>query len=352
MDCGTGDVEREAILYEKLSGGKIGCRLCPRGCRIPEGSRGYCGVRENRGGRLYSLIYGEVASISLNPIEKKPVFHFFPGTYWLSLGTWGCNFRCPGCQNWELSFSPPRKARFIPPAELVNLARRSGAIGISWTFNEPTIWIEYIYEGMTVARENGLYTNLVTNGYISTEALELLLPLLDVYRVDIKGFSRSSYARIAHISDPKPIFAAVKRARERGVHVELVTNVIPGYNDEDLEAIARWIFQLDPLTPWHITRFFPHLHLSHVPPSPIPLLEQARTRALELGLKYVYLGNVPGHPGEDTYCHSCGRLLIRREIFSVKEYYIKGNSCPYCGTVIPGCFSGRLPHQFSARSSK
>jgi pyruvate formate lyase activating enzyme len=181
----------------------------------------------------------------------------------------------------------------------------------------------------------------VTNGYISPEALELLLPYLDVYRVDIKGFSRASYGRIAHISDPGPVLQAVKRAGEYGVHIELVTNVIPGYNDSELEDIAHWIYQgLGPFVPWHITRFFPHLYLSHLPPTPLSLLEKARLKALELGLKYVYLGNLPGHPGENTYCHHCGRLLIKREVFTVKVYHLKGNTCPHCGTLIPGRFSG------------
>ena len=288
------------------------------------------------------MIYGEVASLSVNPVEKKPVFHFYPGSRWLSLGALGCNFRCPGCQNWELSHSRGGTANYLSPQELISLAKRHGCMGISWTFNEPTIWLEYTLDGAKLAKEHGLYTNYVTNGYITPEALDAIGPYLDVFRVDIKGFSRTSYGRTAHISDFAPILEAAKRAKkEWGMHVELVTNITPGYNDdeEELRGIAHWIRdELGAYTPWHITRFFPHLELSHLDPTPIATLERAAEIAREEGLSYVYLGNLPAHPGENTYCHHCGRLVIKRQVFDILEYNLRKGKCRYCDTPIPGQF--------------
>lgn len=335
----------EAILYNKLPENKVRCELCPRRCLLKEGARGYCLARQNQGGKLYSLTYGEVASISVNPIEKKPVFHFYPSSRWLSLGSLGCNFRCPGCQNWEIAHAKPggKGTSYLSPEECLSLAKRHGCLGISWTFNEPTIWLEYTLEGAKLAKEQGLFTNYVTNGYITSEALDVIGPYLDVFRVDIKGFSRNSYGSIAHIVDFTPVLEATKRAKQKwGMWVEVVTNVIPGYNDSEAElrGIAYWIrHQLGGLTPWHITRFFPHLKLSHLKPTPITTLEKAREWAFQEGLHYVYLGNVPGHPGENTYCHNCGRLLIRRRVFDVVEHDLRQGRCPHCQSVIPGSFS-------------
>ena len=332
---------REALLYEKI-GERVRCNTCPRHCVLGEGKRGFCFTRQNQGGRLFTLIYGEVASLSINPIEKKPVFHFYPGSRWLSLGALGCNFRCPGCQNWELSHSRGGPASYLSPEELISLAKRYHCLGISWTFNEPTIWLEYTVDGAKLAKEEGLYTNYVTNGYITEEALDAIGPYLDVYRMDIKGFSRASYARTAHIPDFAPILEAAKRAKKRwGMHVELVTNLTPGYNDDEgeIRGIARWIREeLGAYTPWHITRFFSHLQLSHLKPTPLDALERARQIALEEGLHYVYAGNVPGHSGENTYCHQCGRLLIRRYGFDIVEYNLKQGSCRFCHATIPGSF--------------
>jgi len=338
-------VLKEAILYDKLPNLRVRCNTCPRHCQLGEGKQGYCFTRQNQQGKLYSLIYGQVASISVNPIEKKPVFHFYPGSRWLSLGSLGCNFRCPGCQNWEISHAKPEGegTTYISPEECITLAKRYNCLGISWTFNEPTIWLEYTLEGAKLAKEHGLYTNYVTNGYITPEALDLIGPYLDVFRVDIKAFSSASYGSIAHVADFTPILEATKRAQKTwGMWVEVVTNVIPGYNDceEELRGIGSWIHcELGAHTPWHITRFYPHLKLSHLEPTPITLLEKAREWAFQEGLSYVYLGNVPGNPGEDTYCHRCQRLLIKRHIFNILEHNLKRGCCPYCQAPIPGRFS-------------
>jgi pyruvate formate lyase activating enzyme len=336
-------MKRESILYKKLKGGKAGCGVCQRRCVIAEGGRGWCGTRVNKGGALYSLIYGEVSSLSINPIEKKPVFHFLPGSRWLSVGSVGCNFRCPGCQNWELAHwkEGAMRTEYVSPEELVSRAVAAGCAGVSWTFNEPTLWFEYTLDGARLARSKGLYTNYVTNGYITPEAFELIAPYLDVYRVDVKAFSEDTYMRTGHVKRFRGILEVAEHARKSGMHVEVVTNVTPGFNDSETElrGIASWIRDaLGPETPWHVTRFYPHLELIHLPPTPIADLERAWEIGKEEGLWYVYLGNVPGHGLENTCCHSCGALLIERNVFDILENRIKDGRCPGCGTVIPGRF--------------
>jgi pyruvate formate lyase activating enzyme len=337
-------VRREALLYEKLSRQRVRCHVCPRRCAIGEGKAGWCRKRENEDGVLYTLIYGAVSSASVNPIEKKPVFHFLPGSRWLSLGSLGCNFRCPGCQNWEIAHWKGGEARgtsYLSPEDSVALALERGCLGLSWTFNEPALWLEYTLEGARQAKARGLYANYVTNGYITEEAFDLLAPHLDVYRVDIKGFYPETYQRVANISDPQGIRRMCERARERSIHLELVTNVIPGYNDDEgeLTAIAHWIRErLGADAPWHLTRFYPQSELSHLRPTPIPALERARRLALDVGLHYVYLGNVPGHPAENTCCAGCGALLIGRDVFEIRANRIREGRCPYCGAAIPGRF--------------
>lgn len=333
-----------ARMSEVLPAGKVRCLACIRRCRIPAGKRGWCRTRENRDGQLYSLIYGRVSSMSLNPIEKKPVFHFLPGSRWLSLGSLGCNFRCPGCQNWELAHADLDRelehTRYVSPAELVRLAQERRAVGISWTFNEPAIWIEYILDTLPLARDAGLFTNLVTNGALTTEALDALGPYLDVYRTDIKGFLARTYKVLAHLPHYEEIFAAAERARHRwGMHVEVVTNIIPGLNDdaETLEGIAHWLAtRLGPDTPWHLTRFYPAYIFQDRPATPLETLLKAYKIARGQGLNFVYLGNVPGHELENTYCPRCRALLIRREIFDVLANHLQAGCCPECGLPIPG----------------
>lgn len=196
-------MKKETVLYEKLADDKVRCMVCQKKCVIPESRTGWCKTRVNEAGRLYSLIYGEVSSLSINPIEKKPVFHFFPGSRWLSIGSVGCNFRCPGCQNWDIAHWKEGEmfTEYISPGELISRARAAGCLGISWTFNEPALWLEYTIDGAMLAREQGLYTNYVTNGFISEDAFDLITPFLDVYRVDIKAFSEKTYMRTGHIKE-------------------------------------------------------------------------------------------------------------------------------------------------------
>jgi pyruvate formate lyase activating enzyme len=336
-------MKKESYLYARREGGMVECGTCQRRCVIPAGKPGWCHTRVNEGGRLYSEIYGEVSSCSVNPIEKKPVFHFYPGSRWLSLGSVGCNFRCPGCQNWEIAHwtEGPTGTEYVAPEEAVSKARGAGCLGISWTFNEPTIWFEYTFDSARLAKACGLCTNYVTNGFMTEEALVMIAPFLDVYRVDIKGFSENTYERIGHIRKFRGILETARKAKECGMHVEIVTNITPGFNDDEAElrAIASWIKNtLGPGTPWHVTRFHPQHELGDIPPTPVSLLEKARFVGKDEGLWYVYLGNVPGHRGENTYCHACGELLIERYVFEIKEYRLKGNKCPKCGAVIPGKF--------------
>jgi len=337
---------RETILYETLPDKKVQCHVCQRRCVIKDGERGYCLTRENQEGKLYSLIYGRISSLMVSPIEKKPVYHYYPGSEWLSLGSFGCNFRCPGCQNWGIAHSEVREecraVRFTTPEDLVRIAEKNRCFGISWTYNEPTLWFEYTLEGAKLAKKKNIHTNYVTNGFITEEALELIGPYLDVYRVDLKGFSKNAYQKIAHVDDFSGILQVIKRAKEKwNMHVEIVTNVIPGFNDdeEDLRKMANWICkELGVDTPWHITRFFPHLDLSHIKPTMIKTLEKTKEIGMDQGLHYVYLGNVFGSPGENTYCPNCGEVLIIREGLMTKMIRLDGERCKSCGHTIAGYF--------------
>ncbi len=334
----------EARLYERVAGGAVRCRTCQRRCLIPDGKTGWCKTRRNERGRLWSLVYGAVSSLSVNPIEKKPVYHFYPGSRWLSLGSVGCNFRCPGCQNWRLSHwtHGPMRTRYLSPAASVAAALRAGCRGISWTFNEPTVWFEYTLDAARLAKRKGLATNYVTNGAITPEAFVELAPVLDVFRVDIKGFTAATHRRIGHLADPTGIRTIAQTAKRRGLHVEVVTNLIPGLNDRDgeLQSIAAWIREsLGADTPWHVTRFVPHLELSQVAPTPVETLERARVIGTDAGLWYVYVGNVPGHRWAHTYCHVCGKLVIERRMFSIARSELRDGACGCCGARIAGTFA-------------
>jgi len=337
-------MKKEAYVYTLLPDNAARCHTCQRECIIPEGKTGWCRTRVNEGGKLFSLIYGEVSSISINPIEKKPVFHYYPGSRWLSLGSVGCNFRCPGCQNWDIAHwkEGPMDTEYLSPEEAVSRAKDAACLGISWTFNEPTLSFEYTLDSAKIAKTRGIHTNYVTNGFMTTAALDMIAPYLDVYRVDIKGFSDRTYLRTGHIPNFEGILDVAEQAKKHGMHVEVVTNIIPGYNDDEheLRDLAAWIkSNLGPGTPWHVTRFHPHHELTRVPPTPIATLERVRILGKEAGLWYVYLGNVPGHRWENTWCHECGELLVERYIFDVVQNRIKSGTCPACGTLIPGRFA-------------
>lgn len=331
---------KEAILYDKLEGNKIRCRVCSHRCIVADGKRGFCRVRENRNGTFYTLIYNTVSSEAVDPIEKKPLFHFHPGTLAYSLGTIGCNFRCKHCQNWTISQIDIDKAYTveITPEEAVQRALAAGARTIAWTYNEPTIWYEYTYDCARLAKEAGLATAYITNGYITAEALKHISPYLDAFRVDIKAFTEDFYRTIAS-AKLAPVLESAKLARESGMHLEVVNLMIPGHNDssEEIRNMVKWMHEnLGPDTPLHFTRFHPQYKMSDLSSTPVQKLEEAHRIATEEGMKFVYVGNMPGHGYENTYCPKCGTLLIKRNAFSLLEYNItpKG-TCPKCEETIP-----------------
>jgi len=337
-------MKREALLYDKLEKDKVQCKVCMKRCIIADGKRGFCNTRKNEGGKLYTLIYGDIASGWPDTIEKKPLYHFYPGSYAYSIGTLGCNFRCKHCQNWDISHADPesgtrRGTEYVPPEKLINLAKANRCQGVAFTYNEPTIWFEYTLDCSKLAKENNLYTAYVTNGYITPEALDIIGPYLDAFRVDVKGFGGKFYPEVACVKNWEPVLDSTIRAKNKwNMHVEVVTLVVPGYNDdpEELKNLARWIVEnLGIDTPWHVTQFMPHLDLSHVPPTPIETLERAYDIGKKEGLHFVYIGNVLGHPKESTYCYNCGKLLIKRLGFSALSFEIEDGECKFCGAKIP-----------------
>lgn len=329
----------EAMLYEELPGYRVRCHVCQWRCVIAPDKFGLCKIRQNKEGKIYLLNYAEASSVAVDPIEKKPLFHFFPASQVFSLGTWGCNFHCKHCQNWQISCIEPwpdtHGSQRISPKAAIELAKRRNCGGIAWTYNEPSIWFEYTLDTAKLAKENNLYTAYVTNGYLTPEALDIIGPFLDAWRVDIKGFSDTFYRQLAKVTRWRGILEVTKRAREKwGMHVEVVTNVIPTMNDDDeqLKGIADWIRdELGELTPWHVTRFYPHHKMSHLPPTPITTLERAFDIGQEAGLKFVYAGNIPGHSSENTICYSCGELVVKRWGYQTELVGLRDSHCKFCG---------------------
>ncbi len=329
----------EALLYEKLPDHYVRHHGCQWYCRIAPGASGVCQMYQNRDGTLCSLDYALASSVAIDPIEKKPLYHFYPGSLVFSLGSWGCNFHCPHCQNWEISCvnvnEIKRGSQEVPPAAAVEMAQAYRCRGIAWTYNEPTMWFEYTLDSARLARAAGLYTVYVTNGFTSPEALDAIGPYLDVWRVDVKGFSDNFYLNFVGVPEWKGILAIAERAQKKwGMHVEVITNIIPTLNDDDAQLgdIARWIAtSLGELTPWHVTRFYPQHNLLDKPATPLATLQHARDIGLAAGLKFVYLGNVPGADGEDTVCYNCHSLVVRRTGYSVEVLALAGARCKVCG---------------------
>jgi pyruvate formate lyase activating enzyme len=333
------DVRHEAMLYERRTDRSVDCGVCPRRCHIKPGGAGTCRARVNRDGVLDAILYGRSCSLAADPIEKKPLFHFFPGSVVLSLGTLGCNFMCGHCQNWQIAHADAtkmsRELRELAVEKLPVLAAHNDCAGVAWTYNEPTIWFEYVLDGALEAHEHGLYTVMVTNGYITDEALDLLAPHIDAYRVDVKAFNDEAYRRLCRIPHFRPVLDAAERAlKEYDCHVEIVTNVIPTFNDDEasLRGIAEWMVErLGPKTPWHVTRFVPYLEFANLPSTPIATLERAVSIGHDAGLEFVYIGNVPGHEAENTICPRCRRLVVRRTGYEVEDVALRGTYCDMCG---------------------
>jgi pyruvate formate lyase activating enzyme len=333
-------VPHQALFWTKEGEKGVRCGLCPRGCFVPNGARGHCRVRENRGGVYYTLVYGNPAALNLDPIEKKPLFHFYPGTDAYSLATVGCNIECLFCQNWQLSQSKPDEveSRTMSPDDIIKAALKAGAKSIAFTYSEPTVFYEYMRDIAAAAKGTGLKTVLISNGYIQAKPQRELLRLLDGVKIDFKSFSESFYSDIcsAHL---KPVLDSLERIKGEGVWLEMVMLTVPTLNDKEreLHAMTQWIRQkLGSDVPIHFTRFHPMYKLNNLPPTPVGTLEKARRIALEAGLHFPYAGNVPGHPGENTYCPSCKKVVIRRDGYRIAENRVTGGKCGHCGAPIAG----------------
>jgi len=330
----------EARWWEAEPNGKVHCYLCPRHCHIGDGQAGFCFIRANEGGKLYSLGYGHPAALQIDPIEKKPLNHFLPGTRVFSLGTAGCNMGCFFCQNWDISKSRADQVRAldVPPQEVVALAIRHGCPSIAFTYNEPTIWGEYVIDICHAAKERGLKTVMVSNGYITREAFHDIYDHIDAANIDLKAFTENFYGRIT-LTHLKPVLETLSwLKKETDVWFEITNLIIPTLNDAPTEtrALAEWVLQhLGPDVPLHFTAFHPDFKLRDKPRTPPETLDAARSTALAVGLHYVYEGNIYSR-GAHTFCPSCQKILIRRSWHEVLENNLKNGCCPNCGLAIPG----------------
>ncbi len=332
---------KEAMFYRPLEENRVHCFLCSQNCRIEPGARGKCAVRENRDGKLWSLVYGKLIARNIDPIEKKPLFHYFPGTTSYSIATAGCNFRCLFCQNSDIS-QAPRESGVIPGREtsaetIVRQAATERCATISYTYTEPTIFMEYALDIASMARERGLANVFVSNGYMTREALDAAAPLLGAANVDLKAFTDSFYREQCD-ARLKPVLATLEAMKEKGIWLEVTTLLVPGLNDSEneLRELARFLVNLGPEVPWHVSRFYPTYLLTDRGPTPAEKVRRAREIGLEAGLRYVYTGNMPGDDGENTYCHSCGEVLIKRLGYAIRIQNMKDGACAACGTTLDG----------------
>ena len=331
---------KEAMLYEKLDAGRVHCFLCSHNCKIAEGKFGICGVRQNVKGELNTLVWADVIASHVDPIEKKPLYHFLPGSKSFSIATIGCNFKCGFCQNWQIS-QVSKETAFdldtyeLKPEEVLREAKKSFCKSISYTYTEPTIFFEYAYDTAKLAKKEGLYNIFVTNGFMTKEAIKVIRPYLDAANIDLKFFKESSYNNICK-ARLQPVLDSIKAMNDLGIWVEITTLIIPGLNDsrEELKGISDFIASINKSMPWHISAFHPDYKYADYQPTPIEILKKAYDIGRKSGLNFVYLGNVPEEG--NTYCPGCNSLLVRREYFSVIENNIKSGKCCKCNIAIPG----------------
>jgi pyruvate formate lyase activating enzyme len=336
---------KEAMLYSPLENGKVQCSLCNHECIIPLSKRGLCGVRENREGRLYTLVYGRAISLNVDPIEKKPLFHLFPGSTSFSVASVGCNFRCLQCQNHEISQLPRNQegrieGADVSPPKIISLTKQNRCRSISYTYTEPTIYFEYAYETARQAHQEGIKNIFVTNGYMTEESLKTIQPYLDAANVDLKSFRDKFYKDVCG-AKLKPVLETLKRMRQMGIWVEITTLAIPTLNDSnrEFEEMAQFIVSLGPEVPWHISAFYPTYKMLNLPRTPASSLHRAREIGMKAGLRYVYCGNIPGEEGEDTLCPKCGRKVIERVGFQVTQNDVVNGECRHCHIKIDGVWS-------------
>ena len=334
---------REAMLYNKLEDQKVACYLCNHHCQIADMQFGICGMRQNQAGKLYTHAYGEVIAANIDPVEKKPLYHFLPGTTSFSIATPGCNFHCDFCQNWQISQVSQKKGQGrsnyqLLPDEVVREAKTNECRSISYTYTEPTIFFEYAYDTSKLAKKEGLFNVFVTNGYMTTKALETIAPYLDACNVDLKSFREDFYKSICR-GHLEPVLESIRCLKQLNIWVELTTLVIPELNDsdEELSQIARFISEVDVNIPWHISRFHPDYKLTDSQITPLETLNKAYSLGKKAGLRYIYVGNIPGESPQ-TVCSSCNQLLIRRRSFWVLENNMRNSRCPQCGERIAGIF--------------
>jgi len=333
---------KKALLYQKLAGNQVRCDLCAHRCVINAGKKGLCRVRVNHNGTLYTEVYGRTITQHIDPIEKKPLYHFYPGSKAYSIATPGCNFHCKFCQNWDISQIVDEEilkaGQESTPEQIVLSARQSGCKNIAYTYSEPTIFFEYSYDTARLAHESGIKNVYVTNGYMTTEMLEMIGPYLDGVNIDLKAFRDETYRRIIG-ARLQPVLDSLKQTKKLGIWLEVTSLIISGINDdwEEIRDMANFVAnELGRDVPWHISRFFPAYKMKNVPVTPKQTLFKAREIGLEAGLNYVYIGNLEDHDGLDTKCPKCGRVLIERSYFGVKKNYIQENRCPNCGLEISG----------------
>jgi pyruvate formate lyase activating enzyme len=335
---------REALFYTTHDDRQVRCCLCPHACRIPDGATGRCGVRRNVNGTLMSLVYGKTVAEHIDPIEKKPLFHVLPGTRSYSIATVGCNLSCRHCQNASISRMPADRGRIAgqdrSPQAIVDAALDAGCASIAFTYTEPTVYFEYALDIAVLAHRAGLATALISNGYISSEPLRMLAPHLDCANIDLKAFRDDFYREVCG-ARLEPVLQSLQLYKRLGVWVEVTTLIIPGYNDTpgELRECARFIMDLGPETPWHVTAFYPCYRLDDAPPTGAVTLARAREIGIDAGLRHVYTGNVACGEGEWTLCHACGCCVIRRAGFRVAANNLRGGACPDCGAGIAGIWT-------------
>ena len=334
---------KEAMLYHSMDEQKCVCDLCSHRCELVPDKYGVCGVRQNREGKIVTHVYGEVIAAHVDPIEKKPLYHYLPGSTAFSVATIGCNFKCPFCQNWQISQQSKRRedagtCESFSPEEIVKAAKNQGCQSISYTYTEPTIYFEFAYDTAALAKKEGLGNSFVTNGYMTPEALEAINPYLDACNVDLKSFREEFYQKMckAHL---EPVLKSIRLMKTLGIWVEVTTLIIPGQNDsdEELAEIARFIVDVDPDIPWHISRFHPDYNFTETPATPVETLRKAFSIGKHEGLRYIYIGNVWGE-SEDTRCPRCGTSLIQRSGFTIKKNKLVEEKCSSCGHSIAGVF--------------
>ncbi len=347
-----------AMFWQKISGEVVQCQLCPRKCVLQNGQRGVCLSRINKNGILYSLTYGKPVAVHIDPIEKKPFFHVMPGSPAFSIATAGCNMRCKFCQNWQISQADPKdvETEYVSPKQIVDAAIRNNCEFIVYTYTEPTVFYEWMLDIARLAKKRGLKNAMHTCGYINRKPLLELLKYMDAVNVDLKGFSQKFYQKMGLLADLQPVLDTIRTVKQQGVWLEITNLIIPGENDdpETIRKMCEWIKKnVGDDVPLHLSRFYPAFKLKNLPPTPLKTLERAYKIARETGLKFVYIGNVPGNRAENTYCPKCGRLLVRRIGYKILENNIVDGKCKFCGYKIPGIWKNeRRRSEVRSRKSK